>query len=95
MSCHVHLLITECAVVACDAFYVLFYSLTKVFAELFFRVLQSRRLHHRSRDAAGKSRSFAFLTFDDPASVNVAMMLEHFWKEAPSVYRHLSISQSL
>ncbi len=30
------------------------------------------------RDADGKSRGFAFLTFDDPASVNAVMIREHF-----------------
>ncbi|KAG6830215.1 hypothetical protein H0H87_008859, partial [Tephrocybe sp. NHM501043] len=30
------------------------------------------------RDAAGRSRCFAFLTFDDPASVNAVMVREHF-----------------
>lgn len=30
------------------------------------------------RDADGKSRGFAFLTFDDPASVNAVMVREHF-----------------
>ena len=30
------------------------------------------------RDAAGRSRCFAFLTFEDPASVNAVMVREHF-----------------
>ncbi|ESK96346.1 heterogeneous nuclear ribonucleoprotein hrp1 [Moniliophthora roreri MCA 2997] len=30
------------------------------------------------RDAAGRSRCFAFLTFEDPASVNKVMVQEHF-----------------
>ncbi|KAI0059323.1 RNA-binding domain-containing protein [Artomyces pyxidatus] len=30
------------------------------------------------RDSAGRSRCFAFLTFDDPASVNAVMVREHF-----------------
>ncbi|KAN0141844.1 hypothetical protein V8E53_000306 [Lactarius tabidus] len=30
------------------------------------------------RDAGGKSRGFAFLTFEDPASVNAVMIGEHF-----------------
>ncbi|KAJ7661531.1 RNA-binding domain-containing protein [Mycena polygramma] len=30
------------------------------------------------RDAAGRSRCFAFLTFDEPASVNAVMSREHF-----------------
>ena len=30
------------------------------------------------RDAAGRSRCFAFLTFDEPASVNAVMVREHF-----------------
>jgi RNA-binding protein Musashi len=30
------------------------------------------------RDAEGKSRGFAFLTFDEPASVNAVMVREHF-----------------
>lgn len=30
------------------------------------------------RDAGGRSRCFAFLTFDDPASVNAVMVREHF-----------------
>ncbi|KAJ7576688.1 hypothetical protein C8J56DRAFT_398462 [Mycena floridula] len=30
------------------------------------------------RDAAGRSRCFAFLTFEDPASVNAVMVKEHF-----------------
>ena len=29
------------------------------------------------RDAAGRSRCFAFLTFEDPASVNAVMCREH------------------
>ena len=29
------------------------------------------------RDAAGRSRCFAFLTFEDPASVNAVMVKEH------------------
>ncbi|KAI0763216.1 hypothetical protein BC629DRAFT_975617 [Irpex lacteus] len=30
------------------------------------------------RDAAGRSRCFAFLTFEDPQSVNAVMVREHF-----------------
>lgn len=30
------------------------------------------------RDAAGRSRCFAFLTFEDPASVNAVMVREHY-----------------
>jgi hypothetical protein len=30
------------------------------------------------RDATGRSRCFAFLTFEDPASVNAVMVREHF-----------------
>lgn len=30
------------------------------------------------RDQAGRSRCFAFLTFEDPASVNAVMVREHF-----------------
>jgi RNA-binding protein Musashi len=30
------------------------------------------------RDADGKSRGFAFLTFEEPASVNAVMVREHF-----------------
>lgn len=30
------------------------------------------------RDAAGRSRCFAFLTFEEPASVNSVMVREHF-----------------
>ena len=30
------------------------------------------------RDADGKSHGFAFLTFEDPASVNAVMIPEHF-----------------
>lgn len=30
------------------------------------------------RDAGGRSRCFAFLTFDEPASVNAVMVREHF-----------------
>lgn len=29
------------------------------------------------RDATGRSRCFAFLTFEDPASVNAVMVREH------------------
>jgi hypothetical protein len=29
------------------------------------------------RDAAGRSRCFAFLTFEEPASVNAVMVREH------------------
>lgn len=29
------------------------------------------------RDAAGRSRGFAFLTFEDPAAVNAVMVREH------------------
>ena len=31
------------------------------------------------RDAAGRSRCFAFLTFEEPASVNAVMAREHFF----------------
>ncbi len=30
------------------------------------------------RDAGGRSRCFAFLTFEDPASVNAVMVKEHY-----------------
>ena len=30
------------------------------------------------RDSAGRSRCFAFLTFEDPQSVNAVMVREHF-----------------
>ena len=30
------------------------------------------------RDAGGRSRGFAFLTFEDPAAVNAVMVREHF-----------------
>ena len=30
------------------------------------------------RDAAGRSRCFAFLTFEEPVSVNAVMVREHF-----------------
>lgn len=30
------------------------------------------------RDASGRSRGFAFLTFEDPAAVNAVMVREHF-----------------
>lgn len=30
------------------------------------------------RDPAGRSRGFAFLTFEDPAAVNKVMVQEHF-----------------
>ena len=30
------------------------------------------------RDPTGRSRCFAFLTFEDPASVNAVMVREHF-----------------
>src|SRR5258707_14250789 len=30
------------------------------------------------RDSTGRSRCFAFLTFEDPASVNAVMVREHF-----------------
>lgn len=30
------------------------------------------------RDAAGRSRGFAFLTFEDAAAVNAVMVREHF-----------------
>lgn len=30
------------------------------------------------RDAAGRSRCFAFLTFEEPQSVNAVMVREHF-----------------
>lgn len=30
------------------------------------------------RDATGRSRCFAFLTFEDPASVNAVMVREHY-----------------
>lgn len=55
---------------------------------LLFRVLESLRNYFSQfgkvdactimRDAAGRSRCFAFLTFEDPASVNAVMVREHF-----------------
>lgn len=30
------------------------------------------------RDAGGRSRGFAFLTFEEPAAVNAVMVREHF-----------------
>lgn len=30
------------------------------------------------RDGTGRSRCFAFLTFEDPASVNAVMVREHY-----------------
>lgn len=30
------------------------------------------------RDASGRSRGFAFLTFEDPAAVNAVMVREHY-----------------
>lgn len=30
------------------------------------------------RDADGRSRGFAFLTFEDPAAVNAVMVREHY-----------------
>ena len=41
------------------------------------------------RDSTGRSRCFAFLTFEDPASVNAVMVREHFLdgKIVRSVYR--------
>ena len=30
------------------------------------------------RDPAGRSRGFAFLTFEDPAAVNAVMVREHY-----------------
>ncbi len=46
------------------------------------------------RDSTGRSRCFAFLTFEDPASVNAVMVREHFLdgKIVRSVY---SISHNL
>jgi RNA-binding protein Musashi len=46
------------------------------------------------RDAAGRSRCFAFLTFEDPASVNSVMVREHFLdgKIASPLYFILPIS---
>jgi RNA-binding protein Musashi len=47
------------------------------------------------RVADDKSRGFAFLTFEDPASVNAVMIREHFLdgtSERPSMpYYHLSV----
>ena len=67
---------TSCAAVAaCDAFIsfsILF--ITRRLAELCFGLWQGRRMHH----ADGKSHGFAFLTFEDPASVNVVMIRELF-----------------
>ncbi|KAF8267768.1 hypothetical protein EI94DRAFT_1829932 [Lactarius quietus] len=53
-------------------------------AELFFRVWKSRRMH-LVRDADGKLRGFAFLTFEDPASVYAVMIWEHSLTERPSI----------
>ncbi|KAH8979513.1 hypothetical protein EDB83DRAFT_2494009, partial [Lactarius deliciosus] len=47
------------------------------------------------RDADGKSRGFAFLTFEEPASVNAVMIREHFLDgEAVRVPHHLSLLAS-
>ena len=47
------------------------------------------------RDADGKSRGFAFLTFEDPASVNAVMIREHFLdgKAVRDPTTHLSVSE--
>ncbi len=37
------------------------------------------------QDADGKLRGFAFLTFDDPASVNAVMIRDNSQTERPSV----------
>ena len=54
------------------------------------------------RDAGGRSRCFAFLTFEDPASVNAVMVREHFLDgkivssidhpDHPSTFSHLGSS---
>jgi hypothetical protein len=41
------------------------------------------------RDSTGRSRCFAFLTFDDPASVNAVMVREHFLDG--KIVRYLSV----
>ena len=43
------------------------------------------------RDAAGRSRGFAFLTFEDPAAVNAVMVREHFLdgKTVSSIYPYI------
>jgi len=48
------------------------------------------------RDAGGRSRCFAFLTFEDPASVNAVMVREHFLDgKIVSVVDHLNHSPFL
>jgi RNA-binding protein Musashi len=61
---------------ACDFFRIFFYSpegLRNYFSE--FGKVDACTI---VRDADGKSRGFAFLTFEDPASVNAVMVREHF-----------------
>lgn len=46
------------------------------------------------RDAAGRSRCFAFLTFEDPQSVNAVMVREHFLDgKIVCIYVHSVISR--
>ena len=47
------------------------------------------------RDAAGRSRCFAFLTFEDPASVNAVMVREHFLDGKIVRYSVISVSDWL
>lgn len=48
------------------------------------------------RDAGGRSRCFAFLTFEDPASVNAVMVREHFLDgKIVSIADHLDRSFTL
>lgn len=44
------------------------------------------------RDPAGRSRCFAFLTFEEPQSVNAVMVREHFLdgKIVRTSFRHIS-----
>ena len=52
--------------------------LTRGPAERFFGVWRSRRMHHRTaRRRNVTCHGFAFLTFEDPASVNAVMIREH------------------
>src|SRR5258707_12896840 len=46
------------------------------------------------RDSAGRSRCFAFLTFDDPASVNAVMVREHFL-DGKIVRRHWLLARGM
>ena len=67
------LLITQCALCPFLSGYAFIESLRAYFSE--FGKIDACTI---MRDAAGRSRGFAFLTFEDAAAVNAVMVREHY-----------------